>query len=97
MGRLARWSIAEYREDAFAGGVVATHHHEKDGHTQGVRTQVLVAAHALPVRLVEGRVARYVLRVLSLLVAAGSPSPSSATTAAAAEHLVEETELRRRL
>lgn len=52
-------------------------------HTQGIGTQVLVAAHPLPVRLVERRVARHVLRFSLLLLLSST-----------AEHLVEEPELR---
>ena len=43
-------------------------------HTQGVRAQVLIAAHPVPVRLVEGRVAGHVLRPLALLPASSTAS-----------------------
>ena len=60
---------------------------DKGLRTQRVRTQVVVAVHAVKVAPVEGRVAGHVLRLLLLLVLVPAP-------AAAAEHLLEEAELR---
>lgn len=52
--------------------------------TKSIRAKVVVAVHAVEVRAVDGRVARHVLWLLALLLL---------LLPAAAEHLVEETEL----
>lgn len=53
--------------------------------TKSIRAKVVVAVHAVEVRAVDGRVAGHVLWLLALLLLLLLP--------AAAEHLVEETEL----
>ena len=71
-------------------GLLGGEREGKEALTQCIRTQVFIAMHTVPVRLVERRIARHVLGLLLVLVLVSA----SASTAAAAEHLVEEAELR---